>query len=106
MELELGDLAGAESVHLVMTGWMFPTDTSINIALSQNSELQGPRPPYLSMPRADAVTGETWEEVVPNMGFPGGKTKTIVVKIPVDEFENDDFRLRMSRQWNCIGIKS
>lgn len=96
VELELGDLAGAESVHLVMTGWMFPTDTSINIALSQNSELQGPRPPYLSMPRADAVTGETWEEVVPNMGFPGGKTKTIVVKIPVDEFENDDFRLRMS----------
>ena len=95
LELDLGDLSNAESVQLVMTGWMFPTDTSINIALSQNEELNAPRPPFISMPRHHG--GETiWKEVVSNMGFPGGKTKTIVVEVPMEAFENADFRLRIS----------
>lgn len=96
IEMDLGDLSGVSQAQLVMTGWMFPTDTSINIALSQNSLLHGPRPPFISMPRKEG-NGETrWEEVVANMGFPGGKTKTIVVDIPVNEFEGDDYRLRIS----------
>ena len=75
IEMDLGDLSGVSQAQLVMTGWMFPTDTSINIALSQNSLLHGPRPPFISMPRKEG-NGETrWEEVVANMGFPGGKTK-------------------------------
>ncbi len=96
MEFELGDLSGAGSVQLVMTGWMFPTDTSINIALSQNQKLQGPRPPYMSMIRKGDDESERWEEVVPNIGFPGGKTKTIVVDVPVEQFQEDNYRLRIS----------
>ena len=96
MELDLGDLSNPQSLQLVMTGWMFPTDTSINIALSQNEELNGPRPPFISMPRTNDSGETAWIEVVSNMGFPGGKTKTIVVDVPVDQFENDDFRLRIS----------
>ena len=72
------------------------SDTSINIALSQNEKLEGPRPPFILMPRKNDKQGVTWKEVVPNMGFPGGKTKTIVVDVPVDQFEDGDFRLRIS----------
>ncbi len=96
MELELGDLTNAQQVQLVMNGWMFPTDTSINIALSQNEKLSGPRPPYISMPRSAADRQTVWEEVVPNMGFPGGKTKTIVVEVPVSEFKDGDYRVRIA----------
>ncbi|MEC9097375.1 MAG: hypothetical protein VX776_12115, partial [Planctomycetota bacterium] len=96
MELELGDLFEAETVQLVMTGWMFPTDTSINIALSQNERLDGPRPPFLSMPRTAEDGTVIWEEVVSNIGFPGGKTKTIVVNLPVEQFQQGDYRVRIS----------
>ena len=37
--LDLGDIPGNESVMLYLNGWIFPTDTSINIALSQNPDL-------------------------------------------------------------------
>jgi len=96
LEMDLGNLGDARHVQLVMTGWMFPTDTSINIALSQNGQLQGPRPPFISMARTDGNGEIRWEEIVANMGFPGGKTKTIVVDIPVNEFEGDDYRIRIS----------
>jgi hypothetical protein len=100
----------ATTVQLVMTGWMFPTDTSINIAISQNKELSGSRPPSIWMPRvnADAPSQTDWVEVVPNMGFPGGKTKTIVVDIPVEQFRNGDHRIRiitsMELYWDSIQV--
>jgi hypothetical protein len=115
LELDLGDLPvanedAATTVQLVMTGWMFPTDTSINIAISQNKELSGSRPPSIWMPRvnADAPSQTDWVEVVPNMGFPGGKTKTIVVDIPVEQFRNGDHRIRiitsMELYWDSIQV--
>ena len=77
-ELEL-DLAGAprSGAVLLLTGWVFPTDTGLNVALSQNPDLAGPRPPQLLMEGADG-----WAPVLPNAGFPGGKTKTIALPLP------------------------
>ena len=77
-ELEL-DLAGAprRGAVLLLTGWVFPTDTGLNVALSQNPDRGGPRPPQLLMETADG-----WEPVLPNAGFPGGKTKTIALPLP------------------------
>lgn len=115
LELDLGDLPAANedaasTVQLVMTGWMFPTDTSINIAISQNQQLVGSRPPSIWMPRSNADTPSQtdWIEVVPNMGFPGGKTKTIVVDVPVEQFRNGDHRIRivtsMELYWDSIQV--
>ena len=77
-ELEL-DLAGAprSGAVLLLTGWVFPTDTGLNVALSQNPDRGGPRPPRLFMETAGG-----WEPVLPNAGFPGGKTKTIALPLP------------------------
>ncbi|MBT4013100.1 MAG: CRTAC1 family protein [Planctomycetaceae bacterium] len=115
LELDLGDLSVANqsianTVQLVMTGWMFPTDTSINIAISQNRQLSGSRPPSIWMPRVNAEdpSQTDWVKVVPNMGFPGGKTKTIVVDVPVEQFRNRDHRIRiattMELYWDSIQV--
>ena len=78
LELTLGDAAdGAEHVTLFLTGWIYPTDTSINVGLGQNPDVPGPRPPSLAVP--DGKGG--WAEVLPSLGFPGGKTKTIAVDL-------------------------
>ncbi len=80
IELDLGDLSAAKNVTLLLTGWIFPTDTSINVSLSQNPDRKGPKPPSIWVPVLGE--GETkWREAIPYIGFPGGKTKTIAVDV-------------------------
>lgn len=77
IELDLGDLGDAKNVTLFLTGWIFPTDTSINVSLSQNPDRDGPKPPSIWLTDEN---GE-WREAIPYIGFPGGKTKTIAVDL-------------------------
>ena len=98
IELDLGDLSAAQSATLFLTGWIFPTDTSINVSLSQNPDLDAPKPPSIwvledagntdnakSQRRKDAEKNERseerWREAISYIGFPGGKTKTIAVDL-------------------------
>lgn len=90
VELDLGKLDHPRQITLFLTGWIYPTDTSLNIAISQNPELEGPRPPSIQVPDAEGK----WQEVVPYMGFPGGKTKTIAVDLS-HLFAAGDYRLRI-----------
>lgn len=77
-------------IKLFLTGWIYPTDTGINLALSENPSMPSPGPPSLSVPDQ----GGAWKTVQPFMGFPGGKTKTIVVDL-TDQFLTDDYRVRI-----------
>ena len=98
IELDLGDLSAAQSATLFLTGWIFPTDTSINVSLSQNPDLDAPKPPSIwvledagdtdnakTQRRNDAEKNERseerWREAISYIGFPGGKTKTIAVDL-------------------------
>ena len=83
-------LGQRSDLRLVLTGWMHPTDTSLNIGLSQNSQRQLPAPPALWAPNASGQ----FVCKQPFMGFPGGKPKTIVIDLK-DVFEGDDTRLRI-----------
>jgi len=104
MELDLGTLEDPADIRLVMTGWIFPTDTSINVAIFQNPALEPPLPPSIWVP--DPAEPDGWKQVVPHMGFPGGKTKTIVVTVPPDQFVDGDYRVRivssMELYWDSI----
>lgn len=74
--LDLGEIHETKNLHLFLNGWIFPTDASINVALSQ-SEIIKMKPPSLEVINAK---GE-WEEVSANIGFPSGKNKTVVVDL-------------------------
>jgi len=80
------------SVFLVMTGWILPTDTSLNIQIDQNPEIGPIEFPSVWVP--DATVPEGWRKAIPFMGFPGGKTKTIVVDV-TDVIQDADPQLRI-----------
>jgi hypothetical protein len=90
IEIDLGELADPGQITLFLTGWVFPTDTSINVALSQNSALPSPQPPSLWVPDENGA----WRKISRMMGFPGGKTKTIAVDLS-EAFLTTDFRVRI-----------
>ncbi len=86
------DSESSESIYLVLTGWILPTDTSLNIQIDQNPELQPIEFPSLWVPDADEP--DRWRKAIPFVGFPGGKTKTIVVDV-TDAINREDPRLRV-----------
>jgi len=91
VELDFGKLDNPRQVTLFLTGWIFPSGTSMNVAISQNPGLKPAAPPSLWVPDADGQ----WRQVRPYLGFPGGKTKTIAVDLS-DAFLTDDYRLRIA----------
>ncbi len=72
---DLGE-APNRPVRLHLDGWNFPADASLNLAVAQRSDL----PP--TFPRVEVETDGGWEILVAEMGFPAGKTKTMVVDTP------------------------
>ena len=72
LELDLGPAAEGEQVKLFMRGWIFPTDASINMALSQSDELAA------IMPYVEVPDGDGWRTVVTDFSFPAGKDKTVI----------------------------
>ncbi|MEN3330240.1 MAG: hypothetical protein V7638_5047 [Acidobacteriota bacterium] len=71
VELDLGDDAPTSGpLWLIANGWMHPTDSSINVAISQG---QGEQAKPLSLEIPDGRGG--WEVVRPNLGFPAGRKK-------------------------------
>ena len=90
LELDLSDIEDVEQSQLYLTGWIFPTDTSLNIGLDQNPNVEHPVPPSLW---SEDSSGE-FTCVQPFMGFPGGKPKTIVIPLQ-DVFQSNTRRLRI-----------
>ncbi|MCK5209309.1 MAG: CRTAC1 family protein, partial [Cyclobacteriaceae bacterium] len=74
--LDLGNVQNTKDLYLFMNGWIFPTDASINVALSQSDVLK------IKHPSLEVINekGE-WEEVIPSIGFPSGKNKTLIVDL-------------------------
>ncbi|MDA1050691.1 MAG: FG-GAP-like repeat-containing protein [Planctomycetota bacterium] len=91
LELDFGVLKSPKQVVLFLTGWIYPTTTSLNVALSRQPQVGGPRPPSVHVPDANG----NWQEVQAYMGFPGGKTKTITVDLS-NAFLTNDYRVRIA----------
>lgn len=90
LELDFGKLPKFEQIHLYLTGWLYPTDTSINVAISNDPRMNPSRPLSIQVPDAQG----NWQEVVPFCGFPGGKTKTVVYDLS-QIFLTEDYRIRL-----------
>ena len=90
LEINFGKLKNPKSIKLFLTGWIRPSDTSINTAMAQDGTVAPPTPLSLSVMNS---LGK-WEQVMPFTGFPGGKTKTIVIDLS-NSFLTDNYRLRL-----------
>ena len=60
---------------LIASGWVYPTDSSINLAIAQN----GVRPRGISL-EAQNPRGQ-WRVVEADLGFPAGKNKTMLIDL-------------------------
>ena len=76
MEVELAPFAEGD-VWLLAHGWVYPTDSSINVALGQGQH-DPPRGVALEALTADGH----WVVLHPDLGFPAGKSKTMVIDVP------------------------
>ena len=102
--LFFGDLSDDDSLYLFLQGWLFPTDASINVNISQTNKYQS------VFPSLQVIDDDgNWVTVVENMGFPKGKDKTMVIDL-TKKFKSDDYRLRirtnMQIYWDHIFISN
>jgi tetratricopeptide (TPR) repeat protein len=91
VEVDLGDDAPREGpLYLIAQGWMHPTDSSINVAISQGQDV---RPAPLSLEVPDGKGG--WATAAPNLGFPAGRKKICLFDLSHVFRPNTPRRLRL-----------
>jgi thioredoxin-like negative regulator of GroEL len=98
--LDPGKTGETGKLFLFLNGWIFPTDASINVALSQSSSLRV-IPPSVQVINKN---GE-WETIINSPGFPMGKDKTVIADLS-GRFLSADHRVRirtnMEIYWDYI----
>jgi FG-GAP-like repeat/Tetratricopeptide repeat/ASPIC and UnbV len=87
--LDLGATAGAKDTYLFLRGWIYPTDASINVAMSQ-------QPSSNAAPHSLEVRDASgkWRTVIANIGFPSGKDKTVIIDL-AGKFPTADHHVRI-----------
>lgn len=92
VEIELGDdVPAEETIYLVASGWLRPTDSSINLAISQGER----NPPQGLRVEISDGTG-SWSVLHENYGVPAGKTKSILLELNEVFPDPSDRRIRFS----------
>lgn len=87
--LDPGKLADNGKLWIFLYGWIFPTDASINVALSQSHDLKAIQP-YIQVRDKSG----NWVTVVDNMGFPMGKDKMVIADLS-GKFLSADHHIRI-----------
>ena len=77
VEIDLGDdLPAGGPLWLIARGWLHPSDSSVNVAMSQGGRVH-PQPLSLEIP--DGRGG--WKVARANLGFPAGRNKTCLIDL-------------------------
>jgi Tfp pilus assembly protein PilF len=104
VEFELGtEIPRDKPMWLVAFGFVYPTDSSINVAIGQGRH-ETPR--GLSLEAEDARG--RWVVVAPDLGFPAGKNKTVlidlgrVVRSGVDGARRLRLRTNLEIYWDSL----
>ena len=91
----------ASEVLMIMRGWLYPTDSSLNVLLAQGDL---PKPSGLTIDVWDDQRG--WTTLHDDYGTPAGKDKTILLPVPLDKLDptNPKIRLRTTSEifWDAI----
>jgi len=87
--LDLGELPARDSVLLFLNGWIYPSDASINVAVAQSRTIS------VQAPSLDVRNARgQWQTVIPDLGFPSGKAKTIIADL-TGKFPGRDHHVRI-----------
>ena len=91
---------GKPDTTLVASGWIYPTDSSINVAIGQGGHVT---PSGLAL---EARVAGQWVTVNPDLGFPAGKNKTMLVELARVPADADRLRLRTNLEiyWDLLGV--
>ncbi len=77
VEIDLGDdVPKTGPLWLIAKGWLHPSDSSLNVAMSQGNH-ERPKPLSLEVP--DGHGG--WKVARPNLGFPAGRKKICLIDL-------------------------
>jgi len=102
--IDPGPEVDLKELKLFLRGWIFPTDASINFALSQ-SNTHSLRPPSLEVLDQNG----NWRTAIDQIGFPMGKDKTVIVDLS-GKITSKDRRIRiktnMEIYWDEIFFSS
>lgn len=105
VEFEFEAPMAADAPHwIVAHGWVYPTDSSINVAIGQGGHVQ-PRGLSLEAQGADG----RWVVVAPDLGFPAGKNKTVLIDLGhvaragVRDAQRLRLRTNLEVYWDAIG---
>jgi cytochrome c-type biogenesis protein CcmH/NrfG len=87
--IDLGPDLGEGQLLLMLRGWVFPTDASINVALSQGKATQ------VAWPELDVKDARgRWVPAVKDLSIPSGKNKLVVVDL-TGKIPGADHRVRI-----------
>lgn len=102
LEFDPADLEDAKLLRLVATGWFYWSDASANVAAATTPGVAFV-PPVIEIPGPDG----TWVPAGPPVGFPAGKTKTMIIDVS-DIIPREDPRIRLGSTlelyWDCIEL--
>jgi len=85
---------------LVAEGWVYPTDSSINLAIGQGG---APKPSGLALDAQDGAGA--WREVVHDLGFPAGKNKSMLIDLtPARGARRLRLRTNLEIYWDRLSV--
>ncbi|MCB0215213.1 MAG: VCBS repeat-containing protein [Chloroflexi bacterium] len=103
--ITLSEALSEGSLRLIAQGWIYPTDSSINVAISQG---RIGAPSDLALEVMDA--SGAWRPLRAGLGFPAGKRKSLLIDL-ADAFDPDmpgpwRLRLRTSMEiyWDALQV--
>ena len=100
VEFELGDAPRADGLTLVASGWIYPTDSSINVAIGQGGVVK----PSGVLLEALSRQGD-WVVVDPDLGFPAGKNKTMLIDLKgIGDSRRLRLRTNLEIYWDSLTL--
>jgi hypothetical protein len=99
VEFELGpDVPRGSRLRLLASGWVYPTDSSINVAIGQNTAA-APR----GVAREAMGAAGRWRVIDADIGFPAGKNKTMVIDLGgVGDAQRLRLRTNLEVYWDAL----
>jgi hypothetical protein len=100
VEFALGSHANADRLTLLASGWIYPTDSSINVAIGQGGIV---KPSGLTLEAMDRHG--RWVVVERDLGVPAGKNKTMLIDLSgVRDAQRLRLRTNLEIYWDSLTL--